>query len=193
MTYKAVFLDKDNTLIDDIPYNVNPALITLKPGAIAGLRLLQDKGFKLIIISNQAGVAKGYFREEALADVERRICELLMEYGIHLTGFYYCPHHPEGSVADYAIACHCRKPLPGMLIEAAEKHHVDLSESWMVGDILNDVEAGNRAGCRTILIDNGGETEWIKDNEYREPEQVFNNLAYAAHYIATALPKKRSA
>lgn len=193
MINKAVFLDKDNTLIEDIPYNVNPALICLKTGVIEGLRLLQDKGYLLIIISNQSGVAKGYFSEEALFGVERRLQELLIEYHIKLSGFYYCPHHPDGCVHPYTIACECRKPSPGMLYKAAEEHHIDLAESWMVGDILNDIEAGNRAGCRSLLIDDGGETEWIKDNEYREPEQVFHNLADAAQYITTALPKRQSA
>ena len=180
---KAVFLDKDGTLIDDVPYNVNPELINLKDGAVEGLQKLQRAGFKLIVISNQSGVARGYFAKEELEKVEHRIKEMLAGFGIKLDGFYYCPHHPEGRIAEYAIDCNCRKPLPGMLIKAAAEHHVNLKASWMIGDILNDVEAGNRAGCNSILIDNGGETEWIKNNPFREPEAVWANLKEAADFI----------
>lgn len=182
MSNKAVFLDKDGTLIDDVPYNVNPGLITLSKNCIDGLKLLQDAGYLLVIISNQAGVAYGYFEESALTIVEDKLKELLAEFGIKLSGFYYCPHHPQGKIKAYTKKCDCRKPEPGMLIKAAEELNISLSASWMIGDILNDVEAGNRAGCRTILIDNGNETEWIM-NEYRTPGTKCRNINQAANYL----------
>jgi D,D-heptose 1,7-bisphosphate phosphatase len=154
---KAIFLDKDGTLVHDVPYNVNPDLITLCPSVSEGLQKLHQAGYQLFVITNQSGVARGYFSESALADVEKRLRSLLP---VPLAGFYYCPHHPEGVVADYAVACTCRKPNPGLIYHAAAAHGVDLAQSWLIGDILHDVEAGNRAGCRTILIDNGNETEW---------------------------------
>ena len=176
----AVFLGKDGTLIPDIPYNVDPDKITLSEGAEIALRSLHTFGYKLIIISNQSGVARGYFPEIALAGVEQRLQELLGE--IPLTGFYYCPHHPSGSVIDYAIACDCRKPKSGLLLKAAQVHQIDLSRSWMIGDILNDIEAGHSAGCKTILIDNGNETEWIMSPQ-RSPDYTVSNLIEAANII----------
>jgi len=181
-TTAAVFLDKDGTLVHDVPYNVDPALIRLTPGAVEALGLLHAAGYRLIIVSNQSGVARGRFPETALAAVEERLRALLAQRGVPLTGFYYCPHHPDGSVAAYAVACSCRKPAPGMLIRAAREHGIDLSRSWMVGDILNDVEAGHRAGCRSILIDNGNETEWELTPE-RTPEHIAGDLPGAARAL----------
>ncbi len=178
----AVFLDKDGTLIEDVPYNVDPAQIRLERGALEGLRLLQEAGFHLIVVSNQPGVAHGYFLQSALVGVETRLRELLAAGGVALEGFYHCPHHPEGSVADHARVCDCRKPQPGMLRRAAEEHGIDLARSWMVGDILNDVEAGRRIGCRTVLLDNGHETEWLL-SQLRRPDHVASDLAAAARII----------
>jgi D-glycero-D-manno-heptose 1,7-bisphosphate phosphatase len=184
---KAIFLDKDGTLIEDVPYNVNPDLIVLKPNALEGLKAMQDAGFELIVISNQAGVARGYFQESALPGVWNKLSLLVAEAGIRFKAFYYCPNHPEGTVAPYNISCNFRKPKPGMLLQAAEEHQVDLSQSWMIGDILHDVEAGKRAGCRSILVDNGGETEWVKDNPYREPDYIVQDLKEAAALITHQL------
>lgn len=181
-THKAVFLDKDGTLIPDIPYNVDPEQITLYPDAGSALQALQKAGFKLLIVSNQAGVARGYFPEVALVGVEDRLRQLLHEQEITLDGFHYCPHHPAGSVAEYAVECTCRKPQPGMLTNLAQQQDIDLRESWMIGDILNDVEAGNRAGCRTILVDRGNETEWIV-GPFRTPTATVSSLQEAADII----------
>jgi histidinol-phosphate phosphatase family protein len=156
----AVFIDKDGTLLEDVPYNTDPALMRFAPGAREGLALLAAYPFPLFVISNQSGVALGKFEESALLDVENRLQQMFAECGAKLSAVYWCPHHPQGSVARYAIACDCRKPEPGMLLRAAHEHRLDLARSWFIGDILNDVEAGNRAGCRTVLLDNGHETEW---------------------------------
>lgn len=184
---RAVFLDKDGTMIDDIPYNVAPALMTLAPGAAEGLPLLHRLGYRLVVVSNQSGVARGYFAESAIAAVEDRLRSMLAELRVPLAAFVYCPHHPEGAVAEYAIACDCRKPAPGMLLRAAREHGLDPARSWLVGDILDDVEAGRRAGCRTILIDNGNETEWVL-SPGREPHHRAADLAQAAWIIAEGDP-----
>ena len=155
MTNRAIFLDKDGTLLKDVPYNVDPRLMRLSPRDGDALRLLAPH-YRLIVVSNQSGVARGYFAESALKGVESRLKHLLAEHGATLTAFYYCPHHPRGQVAAYRRRCQCRKPQPGMLLQAAAEHGIDLGRSWMVGDTLDDVEAGRRAGCRTILIENGG-------------------------------------
>jgi D-glycero-D-manno-heptose 1,7-bisphosphate phosphatase len=179
---KAVFIDKDGTLIPDIPYNVDTSLITLQEGAIEGLKLLQAAGYLLIIISNQAGVAYGYFREEDVLKVETTLKEMLVKEGVNLSGFYYCPHHPEGRIEKYRQACDCRKPAAGMILKAAKDHAVDVKKSWMIGDILNDVEAGHKAGCKSILIDNGNETEW-EMSETRSPDFKTTDIKAAADFI----------
>lgn len=179
----AIFLDKDGTLIDDVPNNVDPKRITLSGGAGAGLRIFARLGFHLFVVSNQAGVAMGEFAEADLAAVRHRLAELFEGQHVRLDGFYYCPHHPEGSVPQYALACNCRKPNPGMLLHAAAEHDIDLHASWMIGDILDDIEAGNLAGCRTILIDNGHETQWLRSVP-RTPDFVAWNLHAAALLVA---------
>src|SRR5215204_4115264 len=173
--YKAVFIDKDGTLIPDIPYNVDPDLITLEKETIEGLRLMKDDGFLLIVISNQSGVARGYFTEEELERVWNKISGVLQKHQLAIDAFYYCPHYPDAVIKQYALLCDCRKPLPGLILKAANELKIDLSQSWMIGDILNDVEAGNRAGCSTILIDNGNETEWVT-SLVRTPDFTAKNL-----------------
>jgi D-glycero-D-manno-heptose 1,7-bisphosphate phosphatase len=180
---RAIFLDKDGTLIRDLPYNVDPSLMELSWQAGPALHLLQQLGYKLIVVTNQSGVARGLFTEAALEPVRRRLSEMLAQYGAMLDGFYYCPHSLEGTVNRYAISCTCRKPRPGMLLQAALDHGIDLSASWMIGDILNDVEAGRRAGCRTVLIDNGNETEWAYGPQ-RMPDLKAPDLFAAATRIA---------
>lgn len=186
MVYRrAVFLDKDGTLIENVPYNVDPALIRLAPGAEEGLARLDRAGFALFVISNQSGVARGYFPESALEGVEARLRELLAVVGVRLAGFCYCPHHPEGSVARFAIACDCRKPAPGMILRIAARHGIDLGRSWMIGDNLDDIQAGRAAGCRTILIHDGNENEWLL-SPAREPHHHAPDLAAAARLIIEA-------
>jgi D-glycero-D-manno-heptose 1,7-bisphosphate phosphatase len=165
---RAVFLDKDGTLVVDVPYNVDPARIELAPFAREACEALHANGYALVVVTNQSGVARGLFDEAALKAVEHRLAELI---GVPLAGFYHCPHGPEAG-------CPCRKPGDAMLHRAAIDLDLDLSRSWMVGDILNDVEAGRRAGCRTILIDNGGETEW-RGGALRKPHVTVPDLALA--------------
>ncbi len=180
---KAIFLDKDGTLIRDVPFNADPHLVVLENGVIEGLKKLSDKGYLFIIITNQSGLAHGYFTEEDLAAVEAHISQLLQVDGITINGFYYCPHYPGGTVKKFDAVCSCRKPMPGLLLAAAADFDIDLSQSWMIGDILNDVEAGNRAGCGSILIDNGNETEWLTDSDERKPSFIVKNMLEAADLI----------
>jgi D-glycero-D-manno-heptose 1,7-bisphosphate phosphatase len=181
----AVFLDKDGTLIDDVPYNVDPERIELSAGAVEGTALLIAAGYALVVVSNQSGVARGIFAEEAIGPVERRIRELLADYSIELDGFYYCPHHPTGNIERYAVKCECRKPAPGMLLTAAREFSLDLSASWLIGDILDDVEAAHAAGCRAVLLDNDHETVW-KWNPARRPDLVAGDMLEAAQLIVSA-------
>lgn len=175
----TVFLDKDGTLVEDIPYNVDPARIALVAGAPRALRRLGEAGCRLVVVTNQSGVARGLFPEAALEGVRKRLDALFTACGARLDGFYYCPHLPNGSLPRYARACECRKPADGMLRAAAADLAFDLSEAWLIGDILDDVEAGHRAGCRTVLVDNGHETEW-RPGPGREPHFVVPTLEDAA-------------
>src|SRR3954447_4738113 len=182
---KAVFLDKDGTLIKNVSYNVDPALIEFEPYAFEALQILQQHEFLFVIITNQPGIAFAYFTENELRKVREYIREKFYRQGVDITGFYYCPHHKSGTLQFYAIDCNCQKPAPGLLFKAASDMNIDLSRSWMIGDILNDVEAGNKAGCKTILINNGNETEWLL-NELRSPDYVTKDLKEAAEIIIKA-------
>ncbi len=181
---RAIFLDKDGTLVDAAAHDVEPRRIRLAAGAGPALRLLARLDYRLFVVSNQDGIAHGHVAEEAMQAVGDRLSDLLFRERLTLDGFYYCPHHPEGALARYALACRCRKPHPGMLVRAADEHGIDLAASWMVGDVLHDVEAGNRAGCRTLLIDNGNETEW-RLGPGRIPTRMAPDLYAAAVLIAS--------
>jgi D-glycero-D-manno-heptose 1,7-bisphosphate phosphatase len=179
---RAVFLDKDGTLIENVPYNVDRRHIRLAPDAVDALLLLTGMGFELVLVSNQPGVALGRFPRGALDAVEEHLNDLFLAHGFRLAACYWCPHHPEGTVPDYALTCTCRKPMPGLLQAAGAELGIDLAASWMVGDILNDIEAGRRAGCRTVLVDVGNETEW-KRGRLRTPHFIAPGLLQAAQCI----------
>ena len=168
---RAVFIDKDGTLVENVPYNADPARIVLAPGAREAVAAFAEAGYRVLVVSNQPGVALGKFSEAELRKAGERLRELLPALG----GFYWCPHAP------YA-GCGCRKPAAGLLERAAREHGIDLSQSWMVGDILDDIEAGRRAGCRTVLLDNGNETEWQITPE-RVPHHMAHHLAQAGALI----------
>jgi D-glycero-D-manno-heptose 1,7-bisphosphate phosphatase len=160
MNEKTIFLDKDGTLIENVPNNIDLSKVRLLDGVREGLKALHEAGFQLIIVTNQPGVALGHFSENDLMEMGSQLTTLFRQAGVPLAGFYYCPHHPDGNTGPFRQSCFCRKPLPGLLLNAAREHGIDLESSWMVGDMLDDVEAGRRAGCRTALVDNGNETEW---------------------------------
>jgi len=180
---RAVFLDKDGTLVEDVPYNVDPARLRLTPHAAEGLRLLQASGYLLIVVTNQPGLALGHFDRAALARLQAALVRLLAGQGVSLAGFHACPH--AASADPKRPNCLCRKPAPGLLRQGAQAHGVDLARSWMVGDILHDVEAGRRAGCRTVLLDVGNETQW-QMSPLRQPHHRCPDLLEAARTILRA-------
>lgn len=156
MTMKstAVFLDRDDTIIENSEYIGDPARVRLLPGAAEAIRRFAAAGHLVVIVSNQSGVARGLFTEADLSRVHARVEELLHAAGARVDAAYYCPFldGPEAGVARYRRPSDLRKPAPGMLLQAARELNVDLSRSWMIGDSQSDVEAGRRAGCRTVLI-----------------------------------------
>jgi len=150
----AVFLDRDNTIIEDTGYVDHPDRVRLLPGAAQAVQRFRAMGYKVIVTSNQSGLARGIFDEAALSAVHDRMIELLNTQGAELDDAYYCPYlpGPEARVESYRVDSDQRKPGPGMLLTAARTHDLDLRRCWMIGDSPSDVEAGHRAGCRTILL-----------------------------------------
>ena len=149
---KAVFLDRDGTLNKNTHYLIDFGDFELLPGALEGLLLLQNMGYRLFVVSNQSGVARGYFSYQAVEELHGKIQEHMAGLGIHLEELAFCPHHPEGKVEAYARVCDCRKPKPGMIHKLAAKYDVDIAESIMVGDNLSDAMAGINAGVNAVWL-----------------------------------------
>jgi D-glycero-D-manno-heptose 1,7-bisphosphate phosphatase len=157
---KAVFLDRDGTIneiiyyqelgIVDSPFTMEQ--FKLLPGVGEAIRILNQSEFKVILVSNQPGIAKGHFSMDTFEKIREKMRTELTEQGAFLDGEYYCLHHPEAKIEEYKKNCECRKPKPGLLLKAANDLNIDLANSWMVGDSLTDIEAGKRVGCKTILI-----------------------------------------
>jgi histidinol-phosphate phosphatase family protein len=166
----------------DLPLDHAALIAASRDIRVLSSRSVQAAAQLLFIVTNQSGVARGYYTERDLRGVERHLRGLMEGFGAELAGFFYCPHHPDGKLPGYAVRCTCRKPEPGLIFRAADEHGIDLRNSWLVGDILNDVEAGRMAGCRTVLINNGKETEWILSTK-RLPHHIVANLAEAAAVI----------
>jgi D,D-heptose 1,7-bisphosphate phosphatase len=182
MNTKTVFLDKDGTLIEDHPFDRASGQIHLLPGTVEGLRLLHQAGYALVVVADRLGTVPGWFTQDAMTYEEISLRTRLAMSDVPLRGFYVCPHHPDGFIAEYRTHCLCKKPKPGLLMQAACELTVDLGRSWMVGDILHDVEAGRSAGCRTVLLTNGHETEWDM-TPMRWPDLLADNMLEAAHLI----------
>lgn len=154
---KAVFLDRDGTLIYNRHYLKDPAGVEPIPGAIDGCLALQKAGFILIIITNQSGIGRGLLSESDFMDCEAQLERIFGDRGVYFSGHYFCPHHPKEARSDYLVACDCRKPAPGLILKATSHFSVDVSGSFMVGDNVSDVEAGTAAGCRSLLLSDSTE------------------------------------
>ena len=141
MRKKAVFLDRDNTLIEDEGYIHEPEKVRLLPGVPEGLRSLKEHGYLLIVVSNQSGIGRGYFKEEDFHAVNRKLQELLKPYNVQIDDFFFCPHKPEDR-------CNCRKPKTGMIEKAVKKWNINVSESFVIGDKDIDVQLAINAGCK---------------------------------------------
>ncbi len=182
MSRRAVFLDRDGTLVHPEHYPSSAAQLRVYEGLGPHMRRLVEAGVGFVVITNQSGVARGLFGVAELEAMHAWLARELAALGVELSGVYYCPHHPEGSVPGYAVECECRKPKPGLLLRAARELDLDLGRSWFVGDILDDVEAGNRAGCGTVLVDLGTEPE--PDSQVRTPDYVARDTVHALAILA---------
>lgn len=152
MSNKAIFLDRDGTLIEDPGYLNHPEQVKLLEGVAEALIELRNMGYMLIVTTNQSAVARGIVSEKILGEIHNRLRQLLAERGAYLDQIYYCPYHPDGVIPKYRKESEWRKPNPGMLLAASEDMDIDLSQSWKIGDSSRDIEAGLRAGCKTILV-----------------------------------------
>ncbi len=151
---RAVFLDRDGTINVEKEYLCHIADFELIPGVPEAIRLLNRADILVVVVTNQSGVARGYYTEDDVEKLHRHISTVLERYDAHVDAWLYCPHHPEGR-GSYSLPCTCRKPSPGMLQEAARRYDIDLTNSTMIGDKLADIEAGRAAGCRSILVRTG--------------------------------------
>jgi D-glycero-D-manno-heptose 1,7-bisphosphate phosphatase len=151
----AVFLDRDGVVIGDTHYVHSIDKVRLLSGSAEAIAELNRAGWPVVIVTNQAGIARGFFSVETLHKINDHMAELLRGHGARVDGVYYCPHHPEGDVLEYRRHCECRKPKPGMLLQAARELGLDLTRSWMIGDRITDLEAGSAVGCRTVLVRTG--------------------------------------
>lgn len=181
----AVFLDRDGTINQEVGYVRELDALQLIPGAGAALKMLNEAGILAILATNQSGPARGYYDEAWIDALHGRLASLLAAEGARLDDVYYCPHLPEGTVARYSGPCRCRKPEPGMLEDAALKWGLDLQMAYMIGDKATDVEVGQRAGCKTVLLRSGygaqvlaGTYQWSC-----QPDLVADDLAEAVQWV----------
>ncbi len=178
----TILFDKDGTRVEDVPFNVDPDRIRLVPGGATAIRRLADAGFAAAVVTNQSGVARGYFALRDLDAVRDRLAELLAAQGMRLRGFYACPHLPMGTVREFAVVCDCRKPGPGLVRRAIDELGLVAADTWVVGDSWADIGAGRAAGCRTALVG----PEWRLGRHLppgRQPELSAPDLATVADAI----------
>jgi D-glycero-D-manno-heptose 1,7-bisphosphate phosphatase len=182
---KAVFLDRDGVIIQEPPHYVHkPDQVKLIHGSIGAIKLLNENNFKVIVISNQAGVAYGYYLEKDVLLFNQLMKKELELYSAKIDAIYYCPHHPEAKIEKYRIDCNCRKPKPGMLKRSEIDLNIDLKLSFMVGDKKSDIDAGKIAGCKTILVLTGHGIEESKQNNIKY-DFVANDIYSAVEHILT--------
>lgn len=187
----AVFLDKDGTLtVPDDSAVADPSRLRLMPGAGEALARLSGAGLALVLVTNESGISRGAFTRAQFARLQGELLRRLKDdFGVHIDDVAVCPHGPD---AQGKPACLCRKPAPGMLTRAARAHGLDLTRSWMVGDLLDDVEAGHRAGAMGLLLDTGGENAWRR-SPLREPDGIFNDWPSLTDHLLQAFSAMNAA
>lgn len=184
MLKRAVFLDRDGTLLEEGGYIDRLERLVFFPYTVDAVRLLNQSGFAVVVVTNQSGIGRGLYKEDFVAEAHDHIRERLAAGGARIDAFYYCPHHPEATVDGYRRQCDCRKPMPGMLTRAASDLGIDLPSSFVVGDKWHDIEAGQAVGARTVLVRTGygrAQEEAPKDNV--RAAAVADNVIAAVSWI----------
>lgn len=181
----GVFIDRDGTLNEDTGYISHPDGLILYPFAADAVRLINQAGLKVIVVTNQSGVARGLYSEETLRQIHAKMSDELSKKGARLDSVYYCPHHPEFGDRQYRLDCDCRKPRPGMLIRAAREHQIDLSRSYVIGDKASDIRLASNVGARGVLVLTGFGKATVEqpDRWPCEPYAVAENLLAAAYVV----------
>ncbi|HOO55424.1 MAG TPA: HAD family hydrolase [bacterium] len=186
MPKRAVFIDRDGTLSEEVGYLNHASRFRLLPRSAEAIRLLNEAGVPAVVVTNQAGVARGYFPEERILEVHERMKKLLAEGGARLDGVYYCPHHPTAGVPPYRCDCNCRKPKPGLIEKAVDELDLQAEGSYMIGDKFSDVQLGHLMKCSGILVKTGyglGEWEYNRQDFDFEPEYVAEDLLDAVQWL----------
>ena len=183
---KAAFLDRDGTINVEKGYISDPAQIELIPGSAAAIRRLNEAGYLVFGLSNQSGVARGFYTVQAVLSINRQLIELVSKEGAKIEEIFFCPHHTQGSVAEYAVTCDCRKPATGMVEKLRSKYAIEPTDTLVVGDKIVDVELGRAIGARTGLVQTGfgiSEMEKIKAEGMNEPDVYAKDLAEAVELL----------
>jgi D-glycero-D-manno-heptose 1,7-bisphosphate phosphatase len=192
MGRRAIIMDRDGTVCEEVGYVNHLSRVRLLTHSAEAIRRANEAGFQTVVVTNQAGVARGYFDERLVDEVHDRVREMLAERGARVDGLYYCPHHPDVGAPPYRKACDCRKPRPGMLLRARDEMGIDLARSYMIGDSVRDIEAGHRAGATTVLVLTGygrGELEYQSRGWTVKPAHVADDLLEAVLWILAREPE----
>jgi D-glycero-D-manno-heptose 1,7-bisphosphate phosphatase len=191
MLKPAVFIDRDGTLSHEVGYVNHPSRFRLYPFSIDAVRIINRSGWLAVLVTNQAGVARGYFPESMVIEVHESLRAAMSAGEAHLDGIYYCPHHPSVGRPPYRLDCDCRKPRPGLLKRAASELGIDLTRSFMIGDRFKDLETAWNAGASGVLVKTGygrGDLEYVVPGAGRPPDLVAENLLEAAKLILSRSP-----
>lgn len=183
---RAIFLDRDGTVSYEVGYVNHPSRYDIMPGTVEAIRKINQSEFLAIVVTNQAGVARGYFQEGLILEIHEKLRKLLSDKGAFLDAIYYCPHHPEVGDPAYRKECDCRKPKPGLLQKAQQDLQIDLTRSYIIGDSIKDVEAGHRVGMPGILVLTGygrGEQEYHSSKWSVRPIHIADDLKAAVDWI----------
>lgn len=185
----AVFLDRDGTINEEVGYLDSLDKLKIISGAYEAIRLINESGMKAVVISNQAGVARGLFTEDFVQITNEHLQTALRQKGAYIDNFYYCPHHPTEGIGIYLQQCNCRKPAPGMLLQAAQDLNIDLTRSYFVGDTFRDMEAAKKAGVKGVLVKTGYGQDFLQDDgpdrgtAEAKPDFIAANILEAVKWI----------
>jgi D-glycero-D-manno-heptose 1,7-bisphosphate phosphatase len=191
----AVFLDRDGTINEQMGYINHLSRFVLLPGIAAAIRLLNERDIPVFVVTNQSGLARGYFPPSLLDEVHAKMTEMLATEGAHVDGIYICPHHPEAKEERYREDCDCRKPKPGLFTRAALEHNIDLGASYVVGDRWSDLKGAYACRATGILVLSGygrGDRDYIGPSQEIQPAYVAEDLVEAVNWIISSLEMEKS-
>jgi len=187
---KAVFLDRDGTINEEMGYINHISRFKIFRFVPKAIRILNESGYKVIVVTNQSGVARGYFDEQLVKEVHKKLLNKVELAGAKIDAIYYCPHHPDEGKPPYRIDCECRKPKTGMIQKAKNAFNLDITRSFMIGDRYKDVEFGHKAGLHTVMVLTGygkGEYTYQRQQWKKKPDHISKNLLEAANWISGRL------